>query len=316
MALSLELEALNPWTASRFRGLAVREARSLLEVARPDGPVVAVGASVAGEPAGLVVARLRVGGGAFTLESLYVAREQRGRGVGGKLLRRLEDALVQRGVPSLRWFQAAEAAGGAEHERWLSDRGWTAETTLRVYECSGRVSREDWLQRARIPASLDVFRWGTLSARRRAAIERPLREAGWVPEAVGPWNFPELDSSTSLGVSRNGEVVGWMLTQPVSETQLRYAALCARPDVRPTGLGHQMLAEAIRRQVRAVGEDGTGIFTVSTENALMLRVVERRLKCHLLSSADVRVMSRALASETHQVHPHELDTSEPIGGVS
>jgi GNAT superfamily N-acetyltransferase len=292
--MTVELEALDPWSAGRFRGLVARSTRELLEVAHADGHVVAVGAAVDGLPAGIALARLGPAG-TFSLETLYVARERRGRGLGTKLLRHLEDLLGTRAVPALRWFRAVSDPMDPDGERWLADRGWSTDGTLRVFECSGSVSREAWFDRARLPADVDVFRWGTLSARRRAAIERPLRAAGWVPEAVAPWSFPTLDPGSSLGVSRGGEIVGWALTQPVSSTQLRYAALCARPDVRHLGLGHQMLAEAIRRQVRAMGEPCSGLFTIAGDNEPMLRVLEKRLKRHLLSSTDVRVMTRALA---------------------
>jgi ribosomal protein S18 acetylase RimI-like enzyme len=288
-----ELETLNPWTSPRFRGFTAGAARALLDTAHRGGAVLAVGATVEGRPAGLALAR-HVRAGRFAVQALHVGREHRGCGIGSALLRRLEALLRQRKVPQLVWAFPVDHAAAPRLERWLRGRDWTLEQRLWVYECAGTVAREAWLARARIPAPFHVFSWGELERRKRSQLERPLRRATWISEALAPWKFQDLDPATSLGVERDGEIVGWILTQRESPSTLSYPSLCVRPDVRHRALGILLLAEAMRRHLDRDGDGASGLFTVGSDNAPMLGLVQRLFKGHLIGSTEMRVAARSL----------------------
>lgn len=294
----LEVHALNPWTAGPFRGLATGQGRVALESAHPDGSVVAFGATVGEEAAGLVVASLHsqaARAGTFAVETVSVRREFRGRGIGSALLRRLESHLRQRGAPLLLWCYEADAAGTPPRQRWLARHGWSPDTRRLLYvACAATVVQEPWVVRAHVPRPFEVFSWGELDPEGRRQMEERLRGAPWIPDAVAPWHLVDLEPANSLGVSRDGETVGWILTQRTSAQTVRYAALCVRPDVRCRGLGVLLLAEAMRRQVQALGIGSSGAFSVRRENAPVLRLIDRRLKRHVTASLEMAVATKAL----------------------
>ena len=145
---------------------------------------------------------------------------------------------------------------------------------------------------SRLPDGLAAFSWVGSTG------ELELRDKAWVPQKLAPWKYQKrLEPSTSVGLSRNGITVGWLLTSRIAPVAIGYESLFVHPSVRPLGGARFLLAEGIRRQAAAFGPASHGIFTVATENRSMIRLINRHLRQHLISETELIVLSKVLASD-------------------
>src|SRR4051812_14223939 len=102
------VERLNSFTASPFASLTMAAHRSLLS--RCDASeTIAVGAYGPDGPAGLALAAIRENGIAMIL-SVYVAPDNRRRGIGKELVQTLEQALLQHGLSQARFDYACSVS--------------------------------------------------------------------------------------------------------------------------------------------------------------------------------------------------------------
>lgn len=294
--LHFELHEINVWSCALFAGMAPGPVRRrLLESAHPGGATVGVGAVIEGEGAGLLLAQ-GTRGGSFVIRTLHVLPQHRGRGLEAALLHRFEELARARGAPSLTWMYPIDGAASRFLVPLLTRRGWSVdESRLQVFDCSGTMLGEPWLAERPLPRGVHCFAWSELSAGRRAELEAWLSLQDWVPPGLAPRSFPDIEACHSFGLSRDGEVSGWILTQRVSPSILHYASLAVRPGGPHRGLGAWLIAVAIRRQERAMGRSSIGTFTVAADNFPMLRVVERRLKRHLISRTEMTLASKTLS---------------------
>ena len=101
-----------------------------------------------------------------------------------------------------------------------------------------------------------------------------------------------MEPLNSLGLRRDGAVVGWMATHRLRADLVQYTCLFVREGV-ARGRSIALLAEAVRRQVRA----GVPLmaFMMDASNAAMHRFLERRLTPYVVSRADVRRAGKHLA---------------------
>jgi hypothetical protein len=106
--------------------------------------------------------------------------------------------------------------------------------------------------------------------------------------------------SNSVGIRDGDSVTGGLLTHRVAPATIRYTHLYLHADHRPFGQGLRLLSEGIRRQAAVLGEGSNAVFGVWVHNTRMVRLVQHRLKPHLLSLAETRGSFKALACTTDQ----------------
>jgi hypothetical protein len=103
-----------------------------------------------------------------------------------------------------------------------------------------------------------------------------------------------MEPLNSLGLRGMDGVVGWVITHRIAPATVRYTALFVDERVRRLGHGIALLAEAMRRQMGALGDDSVGTFGVWLHNAPMIRFVRRRMAPYLISMAETRSARKQL----------------------
>lgn len=293
---------LNRFTAAPYAALTFRAYRATIESCGAGTGVVAVGASVQGVPVGLALGECPPDAPARIL-SLYVAASFRRRGVGRRLIRRLERGLAAEGArrAELRYVVGSPVAPALE--RLFHTCGWfETGDHLHIFTAGARILSAPGLAGARLPPSCAVAPWATVSDDERRTLEGSLRPDGWIPPNLAPSRWEkDLEPVNSLVLRRDGCVIGWVLTRRVDSSTIRYANLWVRPSmnrVEGTFLSLALVAEAVRRQKSALGRSSTGRFEVAPGNVRFLRFIDRHLGPYLSS----RAVRRCLIKDLQPAH--------------
>jgi GNAT superfamily N-acetyltransferase len=244
--------------------------------------------------AGLALASME-GPGTAEVLSLGIVEAQRRRGLGTVLLQALEQLLARRGARQFRiaWDSALPSAPALE--RVLQKRGWTApRREMQFAQITGDMAGSPWVARAigKLPASFSLFPWAELSAQEAMALREHQAE---VPAEFRPFDESEsapLDPHTSVGLRVEDEVAGWMITHRVAPDLVRYTSLFVRDRWRTPTITFALLAEAMRRCPAAHGPAMRGSLAVRTQNAPMLKLLERKFRPFAVAWHEQRVAEK------------------------
>jgi hypothetical protein len=236
--------------APAFASFAAARSRGLL--ATPH--VLVAGATVGDERVGAGVARLAADGSA-QLESLYVARPYRGRGLGHALAAALDDALA--GRPAFATF-VRDAPSGDAVVRMLARRGWSEPAPhAQEYVLDRRVLDAPVLNGRPPRAGLRLVPFAELDPAAAAEVD------------AGP---RELLEDCSFAALRGGELAGWATMHRLRPGWATWSSLRVLSGF---GTAHALVARAVRAALeRPDVERVTGM--VLAGNGSMERLVERR----------------------------------------
>ncbi|MBD1193313.1 GNAT family N-acetyltransferase [Vulcanococcus sp. Clear-D1] len=248
-----------------------------------NGPLVAVCALAGEQMVGLAIAECKQTGSAQVV-SLKVQPDWRGRGVGSLLMKSLMRCLHLEGMRDIhiRYQSTTESEGAIES--LLLRLGWSKphDTFLLLEGLAERLATIPWAD--------------------NYPITQPYRLATWQPQYTGDASklnapstllasttSPNLDPNISLALLHNEQLVGWVLVDRTTPTQVRYSSLFVAPEHRGRARGLALLASAFRRQ----GELGPPVARagVAPESGSMIRLAQRHLRPYLQS------ISRARQSE-------------------
>jgi ribosomal protein S18 acetylase RimI-like enzyme len=193
---------------------------------------VAIGAWRAGLPVGLLIAEVPAEAGTVEpaeLLSLFVAAEERRRGIGAALVEAAENELAAAGAAEVRAVWTAGKPAIAWLERILERRGWAAPEPRTV---SARFRPEAMLtlplfspkHLAALDPGFDIFPWSEIPAAELERIRATHEARPWISEGLEPWSYGGglgYDPATSVGARHRGEVVGWVLTERIDDRLLR-----------------------------------------------------------------------------------------------
>jgi GNAT superfamily N-acetyltransferase len=267
----------------------------LLRALSPDGPLLAIRASGTEQQAiGLAVARVGSPGAPAEILSLYVAPPLWNQGIGGALLNSVEETLRARGRTDvvLRYTTQSPSTPALEH--LLAKRGWQSpQTQLVLAQIRPAIVLEaKWGQLRDLPVGFELFAWGDISARDRAAMEKFRAE---VPSAL--WPFDDAlppDGPSSLGLRCGGEITGWMVTHRVMPSLIRFTMLYVRERWRTSALSFTLVAEAVRRMSAAYGPQTHFTLAVQVDNLPMLRLLERKGTPWMAQRSEMRFSAKNL----------------------
>jgi GNAT superfamily N-acetyltransferase len=279
--------------AAPFAGMTYRAMEPLMARLGPQSPGVAVGLVFDGSPAGLALGRHSTApAGTAELLSLYVAPERWRAGFGTGLLGALEEQFAATAIRQIGVKYTTQTPLLAAFERVLAKRGWSPpETELTGAEIGPSIMQSAWA-RSRLPAGFEVFPWAALAASDRARLEE-IRQT--IPPALWPLDADvPPEPANSLGLrAPDGDLAGWMVTHRADERTVRYTVLYVREPWRSAPVSFALLAESMRRQTEFLPET-VGTLAVNRTNAPMLRILQRKLSAHALSTYEVRVASKVL----------------------
>jgi GNAT superfamily N-acetyltransferase len=283
---AMEIVSLQPGTRESLAcaALTFPAYRSVLTATSPSERSFIVAASVGIEVIGLGLARAVFPSLEGEVLSVFVQPECRNQGVGRRLLEGLENQMAAEGCVFAGGVFVDDAATGPL-KRLLAAQGWSPPVP-RMLVGKARIAviaEAPWVTKSRLPAEYEVFPWANLAPQER---DRLLRRTGLdYPETLSPFRDESiLEPVSSLGLRRNGELVGWMVNQRVAPDTVRYGFLFVRPDLQRLGRGVSLLAASIRRHADApLGRTAVhAAFGALVDNGPMTQFIERRLRPYLL----------------------------------
>lgn len=241
-----ELRELSPFEALAFAGLTFPAYRGpWLTGATPH---VAIGAWSLGVPVGLALCA-HDGPCHATLLSVFVVPDRRNRGLATALLVRLDDSLAGRDVVRLECSYVADTPATPALERVLAKAGWTPPLPrMHVFQAELAAMQQARWTGTDLGPEFEVVPWPEVAPHEREALTAWDTADGWIPEDLRPERHEaDCEPTTSLGLRRNGRLVGWVIAHRLDAETLRFSAGWVHPDLQLRGRLLALYAEAGRR---------------------------------------------------------------------
>lgn len=278
-----------------YEGLCYPHFRPTLRNCGSDPKIVALGAMLGDQPIGLLLAEMTEGKSA-AIRSLAVARTHRGMGVGSLLMREAEREFIARNCEAAEISYMSDLANGPALESILRRNGW-GEPTLHGVFCRSdyaHLSQAPWVQRRwKFPSDVQMFKWTEITKTEREHIVRLGNEHNWFRACLNPFiDEDKIEPRVSLGVRKNGEVIGWCIVCRVDDRTLVCTSLFTKPELQLQGYGVAVLAKSIL--LTAETERDQFVWDVSPIHPDMVRFVHRRMAPYLLSLRTSKAASKQL----------------------
>ncbi len=206
-------------------------------------PLVAVGAQVLEEPAGLALFEMDAPGQTAELLSVFTVPAFRRQGVATALIRHGEQVLAQRGIKRIRVVYEQGRPHSDAMRHLLAALRYPA-ATVRAYvgRVQGHKLRDAaWLKPPQLPRCFEIFLWRELKPEERRQIQESQGRAPWYPDQLDPFRFEPVEGLNSVGLRFQDEVVGWQINHRIAEDTIRYTALFVRQDLQTTGVAFALL---------------------------------------------------------------------------
>lgn len=297
------LKRLTAQDAADFSAFTFPYFRPTLTPANFGAQTTAIGATLAGDPVGLVLAESKHNASLAEICSIGVSAHQRHVGIGTALLRRIENELLAR---QCAWAEIAYMTNQPCTfivERLLRKTGWP-EAAPRVMICRtdfDLLYRAPWMKDANFPRPFEVFCWKELTTQERAATMESQAREEWFPEALSPFVKDHLiDPVCSLGLRYKGEIVGWCIGHQIGKDTLSCGCLFVRKEFESRGRAITLLAQAVYASRHT--ERRKFIFGVSFERPSMIRFVQRRMAPYLTSIETTKGSRKQLTAHLTWVH--------------
>lgn len=261
---------------------------------RSGGRPVACCARVGGEPAGLALAEVAAGEPVAELLSVFVAPAFRGQRVASRLLEGLESNLAAVGVTRIHAVYMTGRPSIPALERVFDRRGFSAPArrTVVVRFTPEEAATTEWYRRARLPAGADVFAWKDLTAADRDELRRSQAERPWIPPDLEPWRCDDrFDETSSVGLRKDGRVVGWVINHPIAQGMICFTTSFMRADLARRG-GIFPLYVASLERLRGTGVTCTFVTAAHFES--MVRFVLRRCAPYISFCGETRGVYKML----------------------
>jgi GNAT superfamily N-acetyltransferase len=231
--------------------------------------------------------------------SVFVQPAMRRRGVAGALFKALAEELSRLGWSRLELVYTTGRPGSAAIERLLARGGWAppAARTVLVHLVPRELAASELFEERRL-ASLDpgfeIFPWSELPAAEREALRAADERQRWVTPGLAAWKFDTepFDTAASVGARYRGEVVGWVIGQPINATAVRYLCSFLRKDLSRRGRILPLYRASLLRAAAAGRELATFVTPVIYPS--MIRFIHRWMAPHARLVAETRGAALAL----------------------
>ena len=263
------------------------------------GELVAVCALAGDQMIGLAIAE-RGKENEAQVVSLKVQPDWRRRGTGSHLMKSLMICLHKEGVDrvSIQYQSGTESA--TTLESLLIKLGWSTPIDMfALLEARAeRLSSVPWADNYPIIHPYRLEPWQPHHRDQAAKLNAP-------HSLLGATISQTLEPSLSLALLHNEQLVGWVLTDRTTPTQVRYSSLFVAPTHRGRARGLALLASAFRQQ----GKLGPPIARagVAPESDAMIRLAQRHLRPFLEN------ISWARRSEIALPRARQTKTKAPTG---
>ncbi len=292
----MKLHKFDASEAPRYSNLVFASMAAALVNVAPDGPDIAVAATVDDRPAGLAYGAIEDGGIA-RVRSLFVLPALRRRGIATALLGAIEAEFERLGCSQVQLAYVTGRATTAALERVMEKSGWDAPVPnnlichldQRVLQWNGYDSTDEFDREA-----FQLFQWTDLTPEDREYILRTQAESHWIPDDLVPFQYEDdFEPLNSLGIRYRGFPVGWMITHRVAPDTIRYTCSFVRKDLQRQWRVGMIYREAYQRQYD--GGVPFVIFMVPYQHRPMVNFVKRRWGGTCAKLTESRSCSKTLA---------------------
>jgi len=235
---------------------------------------LAFGASLEGEPVGLILAKKSPIIHTAEVLTVFVKQDHRQKGIENALLQALEHVLRKQKIQVVLFSYSEIGIEQVLHDlKWHSPRLHQIKCTFNGFEFN-----PPWLNRRySIAQEFGIFPWSELYPEEQQKLQR-LIEQKVIPHEISPFeNEATIEKSNSLGLRHKGSVVGWAITHRISPDTIRYSALYVKREFQHTGIAIKMLCESIKLQQKAQIKWAILTVNVLTTEGSWLSFIEKRL---------------------------------------
>ena len=210
---------------------------------------VAAEARVSGELAALALSEIYPLNRFARLDSLMIKDNFQGQGIWRQLFSFMESLLSHeeklRGM-EMTFDECSPTAPAIE--KILNSLGWPPPALFLIrFHFDAYAFNPPWIHhRFKCPADMQLFSWAHLTPHEREHIEYLGQQGRFLPYLSPLYREETVDLETSVGLRKQGALVGWSITRRPDPSTLLYASLYIDSDLLSTGLGIQLLVESIR----------------------------------------------------------------------
>lgn len=289
------------WAAMTFP--AYRPLLGLLGSVNPEtgGRPVARCATHGGRPVGLAIGEIAAGEHPpAELFSVFVDANLRGQGIATQLVEGLEHDLRRHGASSLNAVYMTGKPAIPVIERVFEKRGFPPpeQRKIVVRFTPEEAATTEWYGKARLPAGAEVFSWSEMTAADVEDLKRSHAESPWIDPDLEPWRMSErFDPVSSVGMRKDGQVVGWVINHPIGPKLLCFTTSFMRRDLARRGAIFSLYVQSLER---LKGAGVTCTFVTSSQYQSMVRFVLRRCAPYISFCGETRGVSKALAGASAQ----------------
>jgi GNAT superfamily N-acetyltransferase len=240
--------------------------------------------------------------------SVYVQPALRRQGVAGALFKALAEELSRLGWSRAEVVYTTGRPGSAAVERLLARGGWAppATRTVLVHLVPREMVASELFAEKRLAAldpGFEIFPWSELPAAERDALRAADERRRWVTPGLAAWKFDSepFDTAASIGARYRGEVVGWVIGQPISATAVRYLCSFLRKDLSRRGRILPLYRASLLRAAAAGRELAT--FVTPVIYPTMIRFIHRWMAPHASLVAETRGAALTLAPAGQPMAP-------------
>lgn len=194
------------------------------------------------------------------------------------LLQQLEELLRQQNCRVITYLMHGNSP---LLETLFRQSGWSV-PRLSIVKCDFKTHsfKPTWLKKVlaqALPNGFELFPWTALTAPENKQLKHLQAEDAF-PLYVSPFHDEHLiEPLNSLGLRYQGVVVGWMITNRVDATTIRYESLYIDKRYRYSSLPGRMLATSISLQLDSDIENGILEMNLDQVDQRWLNFVKRRL---------------------------------------
>jgi GNAT superfamily N-acetyltransferase len=220
-----------------------------------------------------------------TLLSVFVATSHRRQGIGTALMTDFQREAKQRGVAvaSAVYIDGKSTTGA--FEGLVAKTRWEPPVqrmiAVKQHWHDALVAPHAWCRDIPRPNGVTILPWSQVTSAQRDAIRVWQQTESEIPHYLFPDEVERnaaLHLGTSVGLSIEGNILGWVLTHPLEDRVLRFTASYVKRSLQRRAYLLNLLHASIS-QMEPLGFD-YGIWTVPIQDARMYQFASRRIAPH------------------------------------
>jgi GNAT superfamily N-acetyltransferase len=284
--LRLDLNHLDPKSLVAFEQLTEPTFRPALHNMEPfnisDTKVIAIGATSHGLPIGLAVVSLMIHIRLATIYSLYVHPAYRQQKVGTRLLALTQEETKKEGAATICLTYPLNEETSDACEKVLATNGWVHKRPfmIRCLFFRDQFPRHWGKKAPQYPPDTIEFFWRDLTPEDRKKLQ-VMQAQKVIPPSVSPFILENLiEPLNSLGLRRNGEIIGWIITHRIHFDTIRYSSFFILRQYRNLGYAIRLLSDAIDLHLQSTVPRGLLELPLLQVSRTWVQFIRRRLIPH------------------------------------